>query len=200
MKKIDMEIVDIALSGSSSGAYAMVLGEVGGSRKLPIVIGGSEAQAIAIEMEKMKASRPLTHDLFRNAFEVFGLTVTEVLIYNMVEGIFYAKLICSDGVREEEVDARPSDGVALAYRFNAPIRCYDSVLDAAGIRTEDLERDDDEFEGEDEEEAPRTQVAHVGSDDRSLEELEEELQNAIEREDYERASRLRDEIERRKGG
>jgi bifunctional DNase/RNase len=185
MKKIDMEIVDIALSGSSSGAYAMVLGEVGGSRKLPIVIGGSEAQAIAIEMEKMKASRPLTHDLFRNAFEVFGLTVTEVLIYNMVEGIFYAKLICSDGVREEEVDARPSDGVALAYRFNAPIRCYDSVLDAAG---------------EDEEEAPRTQVAHVGSDDRSLEELEEELQNAIEREDYERASRLRDEIERRKGG
>ena len=126
--------------------------------------------------------------------------MTEVLIYNMVEGIFYAKLICSDGVREEEVDARPSDGVALAYRFNAPIRCYDSVLDAAGIRTEDLERDDDEFEGEDEEEAPRTQVAHVGSDDRSLEELEEELQNAIEREDYERASRLRDEIERRKGG
>lgn len=145
-----MEIVDIALSGSSSGAYAMVLGEVGGSRKLPIVIGGSEAQAIAIEMEKMKASRPLTHDLFRNAFEVFGLKVTEVLIYNMVEGIFYAKLICSDGVREEEVDARPSDGVALAYRFNAPIRCYESVLDAAGIRSEDLERDED-FEEEEEE-------------------------------------------------
>jgi len=191
-----MEIVDIALSGSSSGAYAMVLGEVGGSRKLPIVIGGSEAQAIAIEMEKMKASRPLTHDLFRNAFEVFGLKVTEVLIYNMVEGIFYAKLICSDGVREEEVDARPSDGVALAYRFNAPIRCYESVLDAAGIRSEDLERDED-FEEEEEE---RVDVAHAGPvGTRSLEELEEELRDAIEQEDYERASRLRDEIERRKG-
>jgi hypothetical protein len=196
MRKVDMEIVDIALSGSSSGAYAMVLGEVGGSRKLPIVIGGSEAQAIAIEMEKMKASRPLTHDLFRNAFEVFGLKVTEVLIYNMVEGIFYAKLICSDGVREEEVDARPSDGVALAYRFNAPIRCYESVLDAAGIRSEDLERDEDFEEEEDE----RVDVVHAGPvGTGSLEELEEELRDAIEQEDYERASRLRDEIERRKG-
>ena len=101
-----MEITDIALSGSSSGAYAMVLGEVSGNRKLPIVIGGAEAQAIAIEMEKMKASRPLTHDLFKTAFASFDIRVKEVLIYNMVEVIFYAKLACTDGVKEEEGGGR----------------------------------------------------------------------------------------------
>jgi len=195
MKKIEMEVVDIALSGSSSGAYAMVLGEKAGGRKLPIVIGGAEAQAIAIEMEKMKASRPLTHDLFKAAFDAYNLEVSEVLIYNMVEGIFYAKLVCTDGVREEEIDARPSDAVALAYRFNCPIFVYDSVLDAAGIRAEDLEDEGDEAAFEPEEipsEAP-------GEAQMSLAELQRELDAAIEREEYERAARLRNELQKRQG-
>lgn len=195
MKKIEMEVVDIALSGSSSGAYAMVLGEKSGGRKLPIVIGGAEAQAIAIEMEKMKASRPLTHDLFKAAFDAYQLEISEVLIYNMVEGIFYAKLICTDGSREAEIDARPSDAVALAYRFNCPIFVYDAVLDSAGIRPDEMEEDSDDLDFEQEQEIPEVpQESHM-----SLAELQRELAQAIEREEYERAARLRNELQKRQG-
>lgn len=187
-----MEITDIALSGSSSGAYAMVLGEVGGSRKLPIVIGGAEAQAIAIEMEKMKASRPLTHDLFKTSFDAFNIRVSEVLIYNMVEGIFYAKLFCSNGQEKIEVDCRPSDAVALAYRFRCAIMCSETVLETAGINSDELDAAEDGFEEEEplvEPKKPKNQ---------SLEVLKKELQQAIVREDYEQASRIRDEIDRMK--
>ncbi len=187
-----MEITDIALSGSSSGAYAMVLGEVTGNRKLPIVIGGAEAQAIAIEMEKMKASRPLTHDLFKTAFASFEIRVTEVLIYNMVEGIFFAKLICADKNKEVEIDCRPSDAVALAYRFGCSIQCYESVLQTAGIKAEELEESDDAFEDTEEKivtEKPKTV---------SVKDLEDELGEALVREDYEKASRLRDQIDQLK--
>jgi bifunctional DNase/RNase len=195
MKKIEMEVVDIALSGSSSGAYAMVLGEKSGGRKLPIVIGGAEAQAIAIEMEKMKASRPLTHDLFKAAFDAYHLEISEVLIYNMVEGIFYAKLICTDGSREAEIDARPSDAVALAYRFNCPIFVYDAVLDSAGIRPDEMDEDSDALDFEQEQEIPEVpQESHM-----SLAELQRELAQAIEREEYERAARLRNELQKRQG-
>ena len=120
MKKVEVEVSDIALSGSSSGAYAMVLSEVEGNRKLPIVIGGAEAQAIAIEIEKMKASRPLTHDLFKSAFGAFGIRVLDVIIYNMVEGVFFAKMHCVSDEKTEEIDCRPSDAVAIAYRFGLP--------------------------------------------------------------------------------
>jgi len=192
MKKVEMEITDIALSGSSSGAYAMVLGEVGGNRKLPIVIGGAEAQAIAIEMEKMKASRPLTHDLFKSGFTAFGIRVTEVLIYNMVEGIFFAKLMCADSAKEVEIDCRPSDAVALAYRFGCSIQCYESVLQTAGIKAEELEESEDAFD------SPEEEVIEEKPKAPSLKELENDLAQALTREDYEKASQLRDQIDQLK--
>ena len=133
MKKIDLEILDIALSGSSSGAYALVLGEVNGTRKLPIVIGGAEAQSIAIELENMRPSRPLTHDLMKNTISAFGMEVTEVFIHKMVEGIFYAQLTITDGIREEHIDSRSSDAVAIAVRFGCPIRCSSQVMEEAGL-------------------------------------------------------------------
>jgi len=184
-----MEISDITLSGSSSGAYAMVLGEINGERKLPIVIGGSEAQAIAIEIEKMKASRPLTHDLFKSTMETFGVSVKEVMIYNMVEGVFFAKLICQGSDKEEEIDCRPSDAVALAYRFGCPIYCAEEVLKLAGIGESEIEQSNAEIE---EPKEPKRKKR-----EKSLSVLKSDLAKAIAREDYERASKLRDEIEQR---
>ncbi len=192
MKKVEVEVSDIALSGSSSGAYAMVLGEVVGSRKLPIVIGGSEAQAIAIEIEKMKASRPLTHDLLKSALETFAIQVTEVVIYNMVEGVFFAKLLCVSGSQEEEIDCRPSDAVAIAYRFGCPIYCAEQVLKMAGIGPEEMERVEEAEASAEIEVAPEEEVK-----ERSTKALKKELKQAIAREDYELASRLRDQIEGR---
>src|SRR5882672_2730228 len=137
MKKVRLEIVGLSYSQTQSGAYALVLGESSGSRRLPIIIGGFEAQAIAIELEKMSPSRPLTHDLFKSFAQTFDITVTEVLIYNLVEGIFYAKLICTDGTREVEIDARTSDAIALAVRFSCEIYTYDFILKSAGIVLDD---------------------------------------------------------------
>jgi len=190
MKKVEVEVSDIALSGSSSGAYAMVLGEVVGKRKLPIVIGGAEAQAIAIEIEKMKASRPLTHDLFKSALETFDIQVAQVFIYNMVEGVFFAKLLCVSGNQEEEIDCRPSDAVAIACRFGCPIYCAEHVLKMAGIGPEEMERVEEAEAGAELEQDPEEQIQQ-----RSTKELKKELKQAIAREDYELASRLRDQIE-----
>ncbi|MBV42657.1 MAG: hypothetical protein CL834_06450 [Crocinitomicaceae bacterium] len=190
MPKVEMEISDITLSGSSSGAYAMVLGEINGSRKLPIVIGGAEAQAIAIEIEKMKASRPLTHDLFKTTLETYDIHVNEVIIYNMVEGVFFAKLLCEGGEKVKEIDCRPSDAVALAYRFGCPVYCAEEVLKMAGIGENEIVESSEESEVSKVQKPKRKQ--------KSLELLEKDLLKAIAREDYERASRLRDEIEQRK--
>ena len=168
----------------------MVLSEVEGNRKLPIVIGGAEAQAIAIEIEKMKASRPLTHDLFKSAFESFGIRVLEVVIYNMVEGIFYAKMLCISEEKTEEIDCRPSDAVAIAYRFGCPIYCAESVIKMAGIGPEEMERV--------ERAEAAAEAAEAAPDkERSIRDLKKELTQAIAREDYELASRLRDEIDAR---
>jgi len=191
MKKVELEVSDIAMSGSSSGAYAMVLGEVTGNRKLPIVIGASEAQAIAIEIEKMKASRPLTHDLFKAAFKAFEIRVVEVSIYNMVEGVFFAKLVCVSDGQTEEIDCRPSDAVALAYRFGCPIYCAESVMKMAGIGPEEMERVE-AAEAQAEENPDQSKPKK-----RTVKDLKKELKQAIAREDYELASRLRDEIEKR---
>jgi hypothetical protein len=188
MANIDLEILDIALSGSSSGAYALVLGEVKGKRKLPIVIGGAEAQSIAIEMENMRPSRPLTHDLFRNTLSVFGMEATEVVIHKMSEGIFYAQLVVSDGIREERIDSRSSDAVAIAVRFGCPIRCSAQVMEAAGVELDATDQD-----------APEETLQSVPQEEMddapSLEDLKRQLDEAIATENYERASELKKQID-----
>ena len=188
MAHIDLEILDIALSGSSSGAYALVLGEVKGKRKLPIVIGGAEAQSIAIEMENMRPSRPLTHDLFRNTLSVFGMEVTEVVIHKMSEGIFYAQLVVTDGIREERIDSRSSDAVAIAVRFGCPIRCSTQVMEVAGVELDATDQDPPE---ETLQSAPQEEM----DDAPSLEDLKRQLDEAIATENYERASELKKQID-----
>lgn len=190
MEKIKLDIVGLSYSQTQSGAYALVLGESNGKRRLPIIIGGFEAQAIAIELEKMTPSRPLTHDLFKNFAEEFHINISEVIIYNLVEGIFFSKLVCEkDGV-EVEIDSRTSDAIALAVRFNCPIYTYEFVLGSAGILLEDdFETHPDEtIQEEKTEPSPKMYT---------LEELNQQLTIALENEDYEAASKIRDEINRR---
>lgn len=200
MKKVQLDIVGLSYSQTQTGAYALVLGEVNGKRRLPIIIGAFEAQAIAIELEKMTPSRPLTHDLFKTFAETFNVTVTEVIIYNLVEGIFYAKLICNDGNQDYEIDARTSDAIALAVRFACPVYTYEFILSTAGIILEEDPAVTPSTEGESMEEQT---VAAGGSDDneyhsKSTEELKTMLQTALEDEQYELASRIRDELNNRK--
>ena len=201
MKKVRLEIVGLSYSQTQSGAYALVLGESSGSRRLPIIIGGFEAQAIAIELEKMSPSRPLTHDLFKSFAQTFDITVTEVLIYNLVEGIFYAKLICTDGSREVEIDARTSDAIALAVRFNCEIYTYEFILKSAGIVLDD----DIEVSSLSESSSSTSEAkesSKSGDADeykgKSSEELKSMLQTALDEEKYEMASKIRDELNQRK--
>jgi len=194
MEKIKLEIVGLSYSQTQSGAYALVLGETSGKRRLPIIIGGFEAQAIAIELEKMQPTRPLTHDLFKSFAESFEINITEVIIYNLVEGIFFAKLICNNGGEEEEIDARTSDAIALAVRFNCPIYTYEFILSSAGIILEEKEGEEG-AEAEISIEELTSAATDPGTS--SMEELQEKLDEAIKREDYEAASRIRDEIKRR---
>lgn len=200
-RKIELQISGIAPSGSTSGAYAMILAETEGIRKLPIVIGSPEAQAIAIELEKMTPSRPLTHDLFRSMAHAFAIDIEEILIYNLVEGIFFSKLIATMDGRRAEIDARTSDAVAIAVRFNCPIYCYEFILETAGVNTEDTETGTSTEDDDDDIELQR--LMHQMNDDDtsslSIEELQRQLEQAINQEDYETASKLRDEINRRKG-
>lgn len=195
MKKVKLEIVGLSYSQTQTGAYALVLGEAKGKRRLPIIIGGFEAQAIAIELEKMTPSRPLTHDLFKSFAEGFNINVSEVIIYNLVEGIFFAKLISNDGSKEVEIDARTSDAIALAVRFNCPINTYEFILSQAGIIL-----DDEAIAAANETEAPDDVVDADVNDylKKSTEELKQLLQTALDEEDYEKASRIRDELNNRK--
>lgn len=204
MKKVQLEIVGLSYSQTQSGAYALVLGESAGSRRLPIIIGGFEAQAIAIELEKMSPSRPLTHDLFRSFAEVFDINVSEVLIYNLVEGIFYAKLLCNDGSRDVEIDARTSDAIALAIRFKCPIYTYEFILKSAGIVLDDESSaaPEQEAEAKAEVKSKSKEVTTSGEKgefkSKSTEELKGLLQNALDEEKYELASKIRDELNNRK--
>jgi uncharacterized protein len=191
MDKIKMEIVGLSYSQTQNGAYALVLSELGGKRRLPIIIGGFEAQAIAIELEKMTPNRPLTHDLFKSFSTSFGIALTEVVIYNLQEGVFFAKLIFNKDGLISEIDARTSDAIALAVRFHCPIYTFESILASAGILSDEMMLEDEEND---------TINEHQGLSEfqqLSTEELENALQEAIENEDYERASLLRDEINKR---
>lgn len=195
MKKVKLEIVGLSYSQTQTGAYALVLGETKGKRRLPIIIGGFEAQAIAIELEKMTPSRPLTHDLFKSFAEGFNIDVKEVIIYNLVEGIFFAKLITTNGDKEVEIDARTSDAIALAVRFNCPINTYEFILSQAGILLDDdaISSAENALEKED--------LVEVEESDylkKSTEELKQLLEAALSDEDYEKASRIRDELNNRK--
>jgi bifunctional DNase/RNase len=200
MKKIRLDIIGLSYSQTQSGAYALILNESKGKRRLPIIIGGFEAQAIAIEMENMKPSRPLTHDLFKNFADTFEIQLKEVIIYNLVEGIFYAKLICARDNNEVEIDARTSDAIALAVRFNCPIYTYEFILNSAGII---MEEEAAKAEGITPIETKKEVKATNPKEEedvkkKSLEELKEMLHKALDREDYEKASKIRDEINRRK--
>ncbi|MBW6480448.1 MAG: bifunctional nuclease family protein [Bacteroidales bacterium] len=193
MEKIKLEILGISYSQSQSGAYALILGEIGEKRRLPIIIGSFEAQAIAIELEKMKPSRPLTHDLLKNFAQTFNIIIKEVIIYKFAEGIFYSKLICFDGIKEVEIDSRTSDAVALAVRFKCPIYTYESILSAAGIVLQDDEKSPEEESFTSEQEPVISNYESL-----SVKELEDLLMAAIDEEAYEKASKIRDEINKRK--
>lgn len=191
-----MQIVGLSYSQAQSNSYALVLGETNGKRRLPIVIGHYEAQAIALELEKMKPSRPLTHDLFFNFAKSFGITIIEVIISKFHEGIFYATLICDNGMTVREIDSRTSDAVALSIRFSCPVYTTEEIMSQAGIMFDEDEEETEIESGE------STLAEAVQSDNdftgMTTQELENELQQAIESEDYEKASLIRDEINKRK--
>ncbi len=202
MDKIELKIIGLSYSQTQSGAYALVLSEKTGSRRLPIIIGGFEAQSIAIELEKMKPSRPLTHDLFKTFADSFDVIIKEVIIYNLIEGVFYSKLICERGGEELEIDARTSDAIAIGIRCECPVYTYEHILSSAGIQLEDEmteELDVEGDEGEEEVVQSASSSAVEGNELSSLgiEDLEKLLEEAITKEDYERASEIRDEIQKR---
>lgn len=201
MKKVKLDIVGLSYSQTQSGAYALVLGEVNGRRRLPIIIGAFEAQAIAIEIEKMTPTRPLTHDLFKSFAQVYQIEISEIIIYNLVDGVFFAKLICTDGTNIQEIDARTSDAIALAVRFNATIYTYEFILSSAGIVIEGndflfLENMDAITKEHSSEDMP-TSIPVSGYQSLSVEELQAKLNDALAEEAYEKAARIRDEIAKR---
>lgn len=201
MKKIELEIVALSHSITQTHSYAVVLGEVNGLRRLPIVIGGFEAQAIAVALEKMQPSRPLTHDLMKNFMNAFNIELHEVIISDLQEGIFYSKLICSSDNDTIEIDSRTSDALALAVRFGCPVYTYEHILESAGILMEDTGTT-----GKKKRTSSVTTTEEHGSGGKddlkslSLEELNTLLNEVLEQEDYIRAIAIRDEINARKKG
>jgi bifunctional DNase/RNase len=202
MKKIKLEIIGLSYSQTQSGAYALVLGEEKGKRRLPIIIGAFEAQAIAIELENMTPTRPLTHDLFKSMANSFDIDIEEVIIFNLLEGVFYAKLVCNDGNKKMEIDARTSDAIAVAVRFGCPIYTYEFILSTAGVVLEDNAEEGTATAEVQPVEKKKATVPGALSESElsstSTEELKELLKKAIDEEAYERASRIRDELARRK--
>ncbi|MEQ9437467.1 MAG: bifunctional nuclease family protein [Cyclobacteriaceae bacterium] len=195
MDKIELEILGLSSSQSQQGSFALVLGETVGNRRLPIIIGMFEAQAIAIEIEKIVPNRPMTHDLFKSFAKSFHFHVEEIVISDLKEGVFFAKIVCNDGTGTTEIDARPSDAIAIGLRFNVPIFTNEHVLSEAGIVLTDEENE------------PEAQTAPVESKqskplteqlkDLSFDRLQSLLDEALKGEDYEKAAKIRDEMNRR---
>jgi bifunctional DNase/RNase len=194
MKKIDLEIVALSHSVTQSHNYAVVLGEKVGNRRLPIVIGGFEAQAIAVAMERMIPNRPLTHDLFKNTLDTFDIELKEVVINNLLDGIFYAQLVCARDGNEFVIDSRTSDAIAMAVRFKSPIYTFDFIMEQAGVVLEDNE--DEGSASIIPDEAPQSDSL----ENLSPKALNKMLEEVLEREDYEQAAKIRDEIKKREEG
>lgn len=198
MKKIELRIVALSHSVSQSNNYAVVLGEVTGQRRIPIVIGSFEAQAIAVAMEKMVPNRPLTHDLFKQSLEAFKVELKEVIINNLLDGIFYARLICEREGEVIELDSRTSDAIALAVRFQCPIYTYDFIIDTAGVELDESIQNELEEEDADELAEKPTREKQNSLSSYSLESLQNMLSQVLEEENYEKAAAIRDEIDKRK--
>lgn len=192
MQKIQLEILGLSSSQSQTGSFALVLGEESGNRRLPIIIGMFEAQAIAMEIEKIVPNRPMTHDLFRSFADGFDVRVEEILISDLKEGVFFSKIICSDGLKRVEIDSRPSDAIAIGLRFGVKIYTYENILSEAGIVLSDFEEETHE-EQQEEEELP----VKDGIKSFTMEELNKMLNDALGEEDYEKAAKIRDEINQR---
>lgn len=200
MDKIKLEILGLSSSQSQSGSFALVLGETEGNRRLPIIIGMFEAQAIAIEIEKIIPNRPMTHDLFKSFAHNFNFRIDEIIISDLKEGVFFAKIVCDNGGEIIEIDARPSDAIAIGLRFDVPIYTYETILSEAGIVLSDEEEEDT-----DREKAPEIKKAVVKKEkkdakefkDLSTEKLQELLDAALKKENYEEAAKIRDEINKR---
>lgn len=200
MKKIKLEILGLSSSQSQQSSFALVLGETEGNRRLPIIIGMFEAQAIAIEIEKIIPNRPMTHDLFKSFANNFHFTVEEIIISDLKEGVFFAKIVCSDGLKKMEVDARPSDAIAIGLRFDSPIFTYENILAEAGIVLTDEVEEETEKKSEPRSKAKKETASIKKTEDfknYSVERLNELLKEAIDKEDYERAAKIRDELSKR---
>ena len=193
MKKIELEIVALSHSITQTHSYAVVLGEINGLRRLPIVIGGFEAQAIAVALERMNPSRPLTHDLMKNFMMAFNVELHEIVINDLQEGIFYSKLVCSSANDTVEIDSRTSDALALAVRFGCPIFTYDNILDQAGV----LMEDDNKKSSSETASITSETGGHENLKSLSLDELEKLLTEVLEHEDYIKAISIRDEMKSR---
>jgi uncharacterized protein len=202
VKKIKLEILGLSSSQSQTGSFALVLGETEGNRRLPIIIGMFEAQAIAIEIEKIIPNRPMTHDLFKAFGNMFHFHVEEIIISDLKEGVFFGKIIVSDGLKKNEIDARPSDAIAIGLRFDAPIYTYENILAEAGIVLTDQEEEEEKERTEKKEpqKAKLKKEPAKKSDDfknYTVDKLKELLKESLANEDYERAAKIRDELGKR---
>lgn len=201
MEKIKLEIIGLSSSQSQSGSFALVLGEEGGNRRLPIIIGMFEAQAIAIEIEKIVPNRPMTHDLFKSFAGEFDFQIVEIVISDLKEGVFFARIVCSNGVKQVEIDARPSDAIAIGLRFDVPLYTYEVILSEAGIILADPSDEEAAKEIEIEPEKPKKPSSSVSKKgtigDMHADELQKLLDEALRNEDYERAAKIRDELNKR---
>ena len=196
MKKIELEIINITQGFTQHHSYAVVLGEVKGKRRLPIVIGAAEAQAIAVAIENMPPVRPLTHDLFKSVMDTFAITLNEVMITNLMDGVFYSKLVCMFNGNEQEIDSRTSDAVALAIRFGCPIYIYSDILDASGILLVEEQHEGmyEEVASASSQKEEKTKTDYAIYTNKELEKL---LDEALINEDYEKAANIRDELNNR---